>query len=149
MPTLDLRFPPEVRLALERFVAGFEPPLVHPVAAAAEIPADADEDFAALWHEELAAGIDADTEALRALLARPDFGRAPLTLGDDEALAALRGFTVMRLLLRSAALGEIPDERLEQGAVDRRTLDAATRHAYACYGALGDIQEALCASLDD
>lgn len=143
MPVLDLRFPAEVRDALRRLARGFGGQLTHPIAAAARVPED-DEDLADFWRGELRERIDADMDALRALLADPALGVGPVELGDDAALAALRGFTVLRLALRNTVLREIPDEALETGEADRQRLRPSVRHGYACYAALGELQAALC-----
>ena len=147
MPTFDLRFPPEVRLALHRLAEGFGPELTHPVALRAAVPHDADEDFSEVWLNALADRVDDDVAGLRHLLATQDFGAGPVTISEDEALAALRGFSVLRMAIRVTILRDIPDSDLESGEVDHRRLAPAARHAYACYGALGEIQAAICDGL--
>lgn len=148
MAIIDLRFPVEIREALRLFADGYEPERIHSVVESAEIPADADEDLAELWHSGLIAGVDADMRALVGLLSRPEFGRGAVAIPEDEAMHALRGFTVLRLALRSGPLRDVDDETLETDAVDRRRLTPAARHAYACYGILGQIQAALCDALE-
>ena len=144
MSTLDLRFPPEVRVVLADLAASLADAAPAAILALTEAPEDEDPEFSEHWLESLHERIDADTDAAVRLLATPDFGVAPVILDDDDALAALRGFTTLRLTLRETALAALPDEGLETGKVDRRKLRAAQRHAYACYGALGEIQAALC-----
>lgn len=144
MTTLDLRFPREVRTVLaelSRMLADAAPAsiLTH-----TRPPEDEEPDFADQWLAGLHRSIDADTDAARRLLDRPDFGQDPVDIAEDEAFRALRGFAALRLALRETALNALPDEALETGKIDRRHLRAAQRHAYACYAALGEIQSALC-----
>ena len=144
MPTLDLRFPTEVRGVLAELGRMLSDVAPASVLARTEAPEDEDPEFAEHWLAGLHERIEEDLTAVVRLLDMTDFGVAPVTLSQDESLAALRGFTVLRLTLRETALREIPDEALETGKIDRRKLTAPRRHAYACYGALGEIQAALC-----
>lgn len=148
MAIVDLRFPSEIREALRRFAEAYEPELLHSVAASAEIPADSDEDLAELWHTGLITGLDSDMRALIGLLAQPQFGSGPVAIDEDEAMHALRGFSVLRLSIRAGILRDIDDDALESDEVDRLTLTPSARHAYACYGILGQIQAALCDALE-
>ena len=148
MPSVDLRFPGEVRLALAdlaRLLADVAPGDGR--GRQSQAPEDDDRDFAAEWLAGLRKRTKEDLgDALR-LLKNPDFGEGPVVLDDNEALGALRGFTALRLTLRATALKALPDEALESGRVDRRKLAAPGRRAYACYGALGEIQAMLCEAL--
>jgi hypothetical protein len=147
MPTLDLRFPPEIRGVLAELGRMLSDVAPASVLARTEAPEDEDPEFAEHWLAGLHERIEEDLTAVVRLLDMPDFGVAPVTLSEDESLSALRGFTVLRLTLRETALREITDEAMEAGKVDRRKLTAPRRHAYACYGALGEIQAAICEML--
>lgn len=144
MPTFDLRFPPEIRGVLAELGQMLSDVAPASVLARTEAPEDEDPEFAEHWLAGLHERIEEDLTAVVRLFEMPDFGVAPVVLSEDEALAALRGFTVLRLTLRETALREIPDAALESGKLDRRKLSAPQRHAYACYGALGEIQSAIC-----
>ena len=144
MTTLDLRFPPEVRSVLAELARMLADAAPAAILAHTRPPEDEEPDFTELWLAGLHRGIDADTDAARRLLDRPDFGQDPVDIAEDEALRALRGFAALRLALRETALSALPDDSLETGKLDRRKLRAAQRHAYACYAALGEIEGALC-----
>jgi hypothetical protein len=147
MPTLDLRFPPEIRGVLAELGRMLSDVAPASVLTRTEAPEDEDPEFAEHWLAGLHERIEEDLTAVVRLLDMPDFGVAPVKIPEDEALSALRGFTVLRLTLRETALREITDEAMEAGKVDRRKLTAPRRHAYACYGALGEIQAAICEML--
>lgn len=147
MIRFDLRFPPEVREVLADLARSISEDAPAAILAHACPPEDEDPDFGDQWLAGLHTGIDEDTAGAVALFENKDFGTAPVELDEHAAFAALRGFTALRLTLRETALRGLPDESLETGKVDRRKLTAAQRHAYACYGALGEIQVALCEML--
>lgn len=140
----DLRFPDEVREALADLTRAVAEDAPAAILAHAHAPEDEDPEFAEHWLAELHTGIDGDTSGLLALLENKNFGTGPVELAECDALSALRGFTALRLTLRETSLREVDDEQLESGKVDRRKLTMPQRHAYACYGALGEIQMALC-----
>ena len=148
MPVFDLRFHDDTRAVLAQLAETIAEAGPGAVLARSEPPPDDDPDFADGWIESLHDRIGADTEAVLALLRNPAFGSAPLELSDDEALAIIRGFTVLRLTLRETALNTIDDADLESGRIDRRRLSAPRRHALACYAVLGDLQGVFCALLE-
>jgi len=149
MPTFDLRFPEQVRRPLAELAAMIADSGAASVLARTGVPAEDDPDFAAFWLAGLRERIEGDTAAALKLLGDPRFGTEAVVLANDDALAAVRGFTTLRLALRETALEPIPDEALETGRIDRRRLSPSRRHALACYGAFGEIQGVLCALLDD
>ncbi len=149
MTTLDLRFPAEIRgvlAELARMLADVGPAaLLERVQA----PGYEDPDFADHWLAGIHERIEEDLTSVVSLLDMPDFGVAPVRVSENEALAALRGFSALRLTLRETALREFPDKDIESGKIDRRKIGAPKRHALACYVALGEIQSALCDLLID
>lgn len=147
MPAIDLRFPGEVRAVLSDLGRMLSESAPAAMLQRTQAPQDDDPEFAESWLAGIHERVEEDVAAVIALFENPAFGEGPVELGDDEALAALRGFTVLRLTLRDTALREIDDEALETGRIDRRKLRIPQRHAYACYGALGEIQDALCHAL--
>lgn len=149
MPVFDLRFPVEVREALAAVAAMISEAGPGAVLMKTAMPADADPDFAEIWVTALQERVEGDTAAVLRLLSDPAFGAGTVTLSEDEAFAAIRGFTTLRISLRETALEEIGDEALETGRIDRRRLTAPKRHALACYGALGEIQSVLCDLSDE
>lgn len=147
MTTLDLKFPPEIRGVLADLGRMLSETAPAAILAITRTPEDEDPEFAGHWLAGLHERIEEDLTAVVRLFDMPDFGVGPVALSEDEALAALRGFTALRLALRETALREIPDALLESGRIDRRKLSAPRRHAYACFGALGEIQGAVCEAL--
>lgn len=148
MLKFDLRFPPEVRAALLALVEHLADAPEVRAAARHRPPSDLDPDLADIWQEALGERSDGDLDALRDLLATPHFGESEVHLPEAATLAALRGFSQARLAIRTKLLASLSDERLEVGDIDRRKLSPGTRHAYACYNALGEIQAVLCEMLD-
>ena len=81
-------------------------------------PNPLDEDFVEAWESGKEEFLN-DRKVFARLLRNPKFKHGYVEVEDEEVDELLRSLTELRLTLREHSLGEISDEQLENGEVDR------------------------------
>lgn len=107
-----------------------------------------DSDLREALNEELREGLREDCELLVGLLQDPSMDDGELHLSEENAEAAVRAASAVRLRLRQSTLHNVIDEELENGNVDMIHLPLDQQKAYACYIFLAGLQTLLVEALD-
>lgn len=96
------------------------------------------------WLEGLREDHASDLAAAARLVAHQDFGSADaVSIQPDEAEAALRGLTAVRLRIRAEHLAEVADTALEEGGLDFEQLAPLQQRGYLAYAVAAATQERI------
>ena len=107
-------------------------------------PPPADPDLRETWLEGLREDHASDLAAVSRLLSHESFGtEKPVLLESDEAEAALRGLTAVRLKIRAKHLSELEDAVLEGATFDFEALLPAQQQGYLAYALAASAQERI------
>lgn len=109
---------------------------------------DDDLPFQESWKQDLLEALGEDSRIFMGLFDREFFESGNIVINEENGDAVLRSAAAIRLKLRSAFLGEVPDEVLEAGEVPFEELTVTEQQAYACYLFLATIQEIVIQHLD-
>ncbi|MBO94841.1 MAG: hypothetical protein CMI32_08095 [Opitutales bacterium] len=112
-------------------------------------PPPADPDLHETWLEGLREDHASDLAAVRRLVAHADFGsETPVSIEPDQAEAALRGLTAVRLRIRENQLSDLPDSAMEGGGVEFDTLLPVQQQGYMAYAVAAATQERIICLLE-
>ena len=107
------------------------------------LPTD-DPDLRETWLEYLREEQGADLVAVRRLLTHESYGtEQPVQLEPDEAEAALRGLSAIRLRIREKYLAELEDSAIEQVNFEFGDLRTEEKLGYLAYSVAAATQESI------
>ena len=109
---------------------------------------DIDDDFREDWKAELLKGQHEELHALMGLFDSDFFVNGVVAFDEENAEVIVRACSALRLRLRRHNLKQIPDEKLESGAVELEALPEPLQKPFMCYVFLGTIQELIIQHLD-
>ncbi len=107
------------------------------------IQSDDDPDLIEAWESGLLETLKTDIRTLNKLFRKNGLGRREIVIEEDEALAALRAISGIRLKLREIFLKRISNETLESGEIDMDKLDRNEQKNFASYLFFAQVQEEL------
>ena len=107
-------------------------------------PPPDDPDLRETWLEDLREDHASDLAAVSRLLSHESLGtEKPVLLEPDEAEAALRGLTAVRLKIRAKHLSDLEDTVLEGAEFDFEALLPAQQQGYLAYALAAATQERI------
>ncbi len=144
----------ELELHLSAFVSEIAVPLIEEVLRELSgkdsfdevryAPPPADPDLRETWLEDLREDHGSDLAAARRLVSHVAFGsEEPVPIEPDQAEAALRGLTAVRLHLRENHLSDLPDSALEGGEIEFEELVPVQQPGYLAYALAAATQERI------
>lgn len=108
-----------------------------------------DAEFRELWTDDLKDALKSDCARFLEVFDREEFRETGVTdFSDRQVDPLLRACSALRLKLRTAELGKVSDDTLEDGEVDFAKLKPRERMAFTGYVFLGTLQEILIRHLD-
>lgn len=109
---------------------------------------DNDPDLIIAWAEGLSNDLLVDTDELLAFLSDESFGIQAQALTIPAAEGILRAASALRLKIQQNLLKRLPEEALEEDAIEGAQLSIDEKHAYQCYLFLAALQIAILEALD-
>ena len=107
-------------------------------------PPPDDPDLRETWLEDLREDQGADLTAVFRLVMHESYGTEdPVSLEPDEAEAALRGLSAIRLRIRGKHLAELSDSAIEQADFELADLLAREQRGYFAYTVAAATQDSI------
>ncbi len=107
-------------------------------------PPPADPDLRETWLEALREDHASDLAAVHRLIGYAAFGSDdPVSIEPEQAEAALRGLTAVRLTIRENHLSDLSDSAMEGGEVEFETLLPLQQRGYLAYAVAAATQERI------